>query len=172
MEPNPLAALDDDLWCRLLAATECGSVHMVRTAPARRSLQHCRRTWHIVLCGVTDRAYDWLGSEAPTLNEAVGDVLRHARCDTPSARHEAATVTCHDSQALWARLRRYDPGFRISISRPARPAAGRAAKRPWRMELEDECELLQRRAACEHDFLATAIANALDGAERLRWLGI
>jgi hypothetical protein len=169
MEPNPLAALDDDLWYRLLAATERGSVRMVRTAPARRSLQHCRRTWHVVLCGVRGGAHDWLGSEAPTLNEAVGDLLKHARCDTPSARHAAATVTCHDSQSLWARLRRFDRGFRISISRPARPAAGRTGERPWRMELEDECEVLQRRSVSESLRLASALATVLDHAEGLRW---
>jgi hypothetical protein len=153
----------------LLAATERGSVNMVRTAPARPSLQHCRRTWHVILCGVRGGAHDWLGSEAPTLYEAVGDVLRHARCDTPSARHAAATVKCHDSQALWARLRRYDPGFRISISRPARPAAGRTGERPWRMELEDECEVLQHHARSEHELLAIALTDVLTVADTSNW---
>jgi len=89
----------------------------------------------------------------------------------PRAGASASTggTGSHAARATWARLRRYDVGFRISICRPARPAAARAGERPWRMELADECELLQHHARSEHELLAIALTDVLTVADTSNW---
>lgn len=177
MEPNPLAALPDELWARLESVSARCTLSITRDAPTRATLLHCRRTWHVHVQDTLGMAHDWVGTEAPTLAEAVAAAVGQALArgwatgpSTPPSPPTAAPGRLDGTAATWARLRAFDPHCQIRFARrsPSDPSPG-VGRRMWRVSIKDDCEILQREASAEDPTLADALARLLDQAEARGW---